>query len=96
MLILSALWSIETNAQSTSGTTNWAFGDFLGYNGTTHNLDFGFGTGPAIFMNLLTSGDLNISNGANGYMINGNYVLLLANLSGGLPILKRIQILNFK
>ena len=56
MLIISALWIINTNAQSTTNTNAWALGDYLGYNGITHDLSFGFGAGPTTYMTLSTGG----------------------------------------
>ena len=59
MLIVSALLSIKTNAQST-GNNNWAAGDFLGYTQTANNLNFGFGAGPTTYMTLTPAGLLGI------------------------------------
>src|SRR5207249_2120805 len=80
LTLMSALWSIESNAQVTNPTNNWSSGAYSGWN-TANNLDFKLGTTPTIFMQLIpATGDLNLVNGTssshqNAYQIGGLSVL---------------------
>lgn len=73
MLIIPVLLSINTNAQST-GNNTYVGGDYLGYNTTTNNLNFGFGAGPTTYMTLTPAGSLGLGITAPGslFQINGN------------------------
>ena len=87
MLIMSVLWSIETNAQSTGTGNAPGFNYFLGYNPATMPLIFGFGPGPTEYMRLTTSGWLGIGLTApqslvhlyNSYAANGEAYIQWTN-----------------
>lgn len=76
LILISALISIESNAQSTTAFNTYNSAFYLGWN-TANDLPFRIGTGATapLMMMLKSSGDLNITNAANGYQINDNYVL---------------------
>jgi hypothetical protein len=72
-VLLFALITYESTAQCSNAGNGYLAGYYLGFSSPGGNLPFATNGTPQ--MTLTTSGDLSISGGTNGYMINGNYVL---------------------
>jgi hypothetical protein len=70
MLSISALWSIETNAQSSSATNNYVLGNFLGWTPNPGVGQLPFCIGPGVppanqLMTLMPGGNFGIADNAS-------------------------------